>query len=111
MLSLSENERNWLEQYRQAINARHPGKVVRIAIFGSKARGDSHKYSDVDVLVIVNDDSVKLKMSLQKIGCKLASNSLVLPGIVVYPEAQWEELKRFGSAFHESVEHEAVAVQ
>lgn len=109
-LSLSENERKWLEQYRKAIDASHPGKVVRVALFGSKVRGDAHKYSDVDVLVIVNDDSVELKMSLQKIGCKLASNSLVLPGIVVYPEEKWDELKRSGSVFHESVEREAVAV-
>lgn len=110
MLSLSENEKNWLERYREAVDARHPGKVVRVALFGSKARGDAHKYSDVDVLVIVNDDSPRLKMSLQQIGCRLASTSLVLPGIVVYPEEKWSELKRLGSAFHESVEREAVAV-
>jgi len=110
MLSLNDAEQVWLEQYRRAIDAHHPGKVARVAVFGSKARGDAHQYSDVDVLIIVNDDSPQLKMSLQKIGCKLASTSLVLPGIVVYSKAQWEELNRLGSDFHATVEREAIAV-
>jgi len=110
MLSLNSAEQVWLAQYRQAVDAHHPGKVERVAVFGSKARGDAHQYSDVDVPVIVNDDSAQLKMSLQKLGCKLASTSLVLPGIIVYSKAQREELNRLGSDFHATVEHEAVAV-
>ena len=41
MLKLSADEQTWLDRYRQALKERHSGVVVRMVIYGSKARGDA----------------------------------------------------------------------
>lgn len=55
MLTLEPAEKVWLEEYRTAIRTRHPDVVARLLIYGSKARGDAHADSDIDVLLVVND--------------------------------------------------------
>lgn len=110
MLSLNEDEKNWLEQYQSAIESSHPNKVVRMAVFGSKARGDAGEKSDLDILLLVNDDSVDLRFSLQEIGYRLTQSLPIFPSIFVYPQVEWEALKEDGFPFQEAVEREAVAV-
>ena len=49
MLKLNPDEHTWLNEYRDALNERHAGVVVRMVIYGSKARGDARSDSDLDV--------------------------------------------------------------
>jgi len=43
-----------VEEFRRRILAELPGRVKDIILFGSKARGDAHSGSDIDLLVIVD---------------------------------------------------------
>ena len=54
-------ERQWLDELRDTILAQYQDAVQRVVLFGSKARGDWHEESDVDVLVIVRDAAVAKK--------------------------------------------------
>ena len=38
MLALHSEERVWLDEYRQALIEQRPGAVVRMLVYGSKAR-------------------------------------------------------------------------
>ena len=53
MLTLHPEEQTWLDEYRKALGERHPGTVLRMVVYGSKARGDAREDSDLDVLVVV----------------------------------------------------------
>ena len=61
MLQLTADEQAWLDSYRAALDKKHPGAVHEMLIYGSKARGQAHAESDVDVLLIVKDDAVELQ--------------------------------------------------
>ena len=50
--SLASNERKALNELKKKINEKYPG--TELILYGSKARGDYHKYSDLDVLVLIN---------------------------------------------------------
>jgi len=56
MLKLTQQEQAWLDDYRKAIEEKHPGVVHEMLIYGSKARGQPHAESDLDVLLIVKND-------------------------------------------------------
>ena len=75
-LALHPDERVWLAEYRQALNERHPGVVVRMVVYGSKARGDAHEDSDIDVLLIVKNEAADLKLPLRRIGYRLSATSV-----------------------------------
>ena len=110
MLTLEPAEQVWLDEYRTALRTRHPGVVARLVIYGSKARGDAHADSDIDVLLVVNDDAGHLKRPLRKIGYDLAAEGYAVPSIFAYTRQEWDDLKRRGYPFQQAVEREGVSV-
>ena len=109
-VKLTSEEQAWLDAYRKELEERHPGLVKRMLIYGSKARGEAHAESDLDVLLIVSNDAIGLKRELRRIGYLLATTSNILPSILVYTENEWESRKKSGSPFRQAVERDAVRV-
>lgn len=110
MLQLTDEEQAWLDAYREALTEQHPGAVQQMLIYGSKARGQAHAESDLDILLIVKDEAVGLKRELRWIGYLLAAKTDVLPSILAYTEKEWETRRRSGSTFRKAVERDAVRV-
>ena len=110
MLTLHPEEQTWLDEYRKALRERHPGTVLRMVIYGSKARGDAREDSDLDVLLVVRDGAGHLKLPLREIGYELAAVSWAVPSILAYTQEEWEDRKRRGFPFQQTVEHEGVSV-
>jgi predicted nucleotidyltransferase len=79
-------------------------------IYGSKARGQAHAESDLDLLLIVKDDAAELKRELRWIGYLLAAETDVFPSILAYTQEEWESRKHSGSSFRKAVERDAVRV-
>ena len=110
MLALQSEERVWLDEYRQALIARWPRAVARMLVYGSKARGDAYEDSDIDVLLVLNDETEPLKRPLRHIGYDLAATSHAVPSIMAYTQAEWEHLRVLRSAYREAVERDGVDV-
>ena len=110
MLMLHPEEQIWLDQYRKALIDRQPRVIVRMLVYGSKARGDAHEDSDIDVLLIVKNEAADLKRVLRRIGYRLSAKSYAVPSILAYTQEEWEQRKSIGSTFFENVEREAVRV-
>lgn len=110
MLKLTVEEQAWLDAYRDALNKQHPEAVKEMVVYGSKARGQAHADSDLDVLLIVKNDAAALKRDLRWIGYLLAAKTDVLPSILAYTEDEWESRRRSGSTFRKAVERDGVRV-
>ena len=110
MLMLHPEEQRWLDEYRKVLNERHPGTILRMVIYGSKARGDAREDSDLDVLLVVRDGTDHLKLPLREIGYELAAGSWAVPSIMAYTQAEWDRLKDLRSAYRESIERDGVTV-
>ena len=108
MLQLTADEHAWLEAYRDALNKQYPEAVQEVLIYGSKARGQAHADSDLDVLLIVKNRARGFKRELRWIGYLLAAKTDVLPSILAYTQEEWESRKRSGSSFRKAVERDAV---
>ena len=110
MLTLHFEERIWLDEYRQALIAERPGAVVRMLVYGSKARGDAHEDSDIDVLLVLKDEAEPLKRPLRHIGYDLAATSHAVPSIIACTQAEWERLGALRSGYREAIERDGVDV-
>jgi hypothetical protein len=53
-LNVSSAVRSTLEDARQTLQEIYGGRLRRIILFGSQARGDAHTDSDIDLLVVLD---------------------------------------------------------
>lgn len=109
-MKLTADEQAWLDAYRQALKEQYPGIVERMLIYGSKARGEDHPDSDLDVLLIVKNEANHLKRPLRRIGYELAATSDAVPSILAYTQDEWDSRRASGSPFQRAVERDAVPV-
>jgi predicted nucleotidyltransferase len=77
MLKLTTEEQAWLDAYRKALDKKHPGAVREILIYGSKARGQAHAESDLDVLVVLKDNvgALKKRTATNRLPCSCEHGS------------------------------------
>ncbi len=54
-MELTPAERRALSQLRAWLDHRFEGRVREVILYGSRARGEGHEYSDVDVLAVVDE--------------------------------------------------------
>ena len=109
-LHLTPDESSWLRAYRSLIRRRYPEAVTRMLVYGSKARGDAHADSDLDVLIIVRNDAADVKRELRGIGYDLAATSHAVPSILAYSLKEWQERSARGYPFQRAVERDGVSV-
>ena len=102
------DERSWLEAFRTAIKSKHADAVKDIVIYGSKARGDWHEDSDIDVLLIVANDAAEQRETLENLAYDLSVTADALPLLTTKTEAEWNG--EAGTAFHRAVERDGVSV-
>src|SRR5262247_190423 len=110
MMRLTADEQAWLDAYCQVLKEQYLSIVERLVIYGSKARGDDHPDSDLDVLLIVKNDAGHLKRLLRRVGYELAATSDAVPSILAYTQDEWESRRESGAPFQQAVERDAVAV-
>jgi predicted nucleotidyltransferase len=87
-LTISENERAAAVQAREVLTADLP--VSRVVLFGSRARGQGDRYSDIDLLVLTSCpvDS-KLRRDISDRLAEINLQSDVMLSSVVVSEEDW----------------------
>lgn len=56
---LKKREREAVEEFVSLVVQRMSGQVKELTLFGSRARGDYRRNSDIDVLVLLNREDLK----------------------------------------------------
>ncbi|NIT37366.1 MAG: nucleotidyltransferase domain-containing protein [candidate division Zixibacteria bacterium] len=82
--------------------------LVAIKLFGSKARGDHHRDSDVDILIVMRIKNLKKQDKIFEIlvDVELATDTILSP--IVYYLRQYQRSRKLGSPFIETVEEEGI---
>ncbi|MEW5766664.1 MAG: nucleotidyltransferase domain-containing protein [bacterium] len=68
---LNKTEEKALSEFRERLLREFASRIVLIKLYGSRARGERHWYSDVDVLVVVKRLTKKFKGKVLDIECEI----------------------------------------
>jgi len=105
---LAERDRRAIEAFVQRVCHAHPDRVQHIILFGSKARGDSHTHSDIDVLLIVSDEDWRFRHAISRTAADVSLAYDVLIGPRVVGQERWARMRRHRSTFFQNVQADGV---
>ena len=91
---LAPNEQAAIRRYITGIRERFPEDVLSVTMFGSKARGDASAESDIDLLVLVDEESREIRSELWRIASDVSLEHNVVLSVRVFARSRWAETRR-----------------
>ena len=106
--NLSEKDSQSLKYFSKRLKQSLPNQVAKLRLYGSKARGEAHRYSDTDVLIVLKCASQRNKNrvydakaeTVQKYGAVLSAH--------IMSQKEYAYEKKLPSLFMQFIEREAI---
>lgn len=109
---LASNERAALVALVDRLRQRYGDDLLRVVLFGSKARGDSDEESDIDVLVVVvrtpNDDYWQHRRQLSAIAGDLDLEYDVILSTLLMDEPEFTEMRRANLLLNRRIQQDGI---
>ncbi len=105
---LQSKEREAIEGFLARLWAHYPGRVFQAILFGSKARGDSHSESDIDILLIVDEDDWRFRHAVSNVASDVSLEYGVLIAPRVIGQERWQRMERERFSLYENVAQEGI---
>ncbi len=100
---LRPNEQNAVTEFLSLLQRDHATRVLQTVLFGSKARGDSGQWSDIDILIIVDQEDWRLSHAISNLAADVSLDYDVLIGPRVIGRERWERMKETRSGLYRNV--------
>jgi predicted nucleotidyltransferase len=109
---LTDIERSAVEDLKQRLEQVLGKNLIKVVLYGSKARGDPHRDSDIDILVFVHTYNAAVHEQVYDIDWEVfCANDFAVPiSVQVIDEEEWQKYEQCGSAFYWNVSGEGIAV-
>lgn len=104
MAGLTKKEKEALRLFKEKLVAEFGNRLDSTQLFGSKARGEATKHSDVDVLVVVRDATWQDRRTVSGITSDILLENEVFVSPKVFSPDQLKEFRSRRSMFWQSVE-------
>lgn len=106
--TLTIEERRAISEFVQLLKERFGSIIKDIILFGSKARGESDKYSDIDILIVLAKTSWEIKKGISELAAQENLKHNVIISTVRYDSATWDNPAVKISPFAKAVREEGV---
>lgn len=109
MVQLTEEEKLAIEKLYNSI--KDELQITKMILFGSKARGMSDEYSDIDLLIITNKEKTrKDRKRLSELSAEVNIDFGVALSCLYFDEQQWQTGEGINPFLKENIEKEGVEV-
>jgi hypothetical protein len=88
---MKPKEKRILETFKNMLEQRV--KLNKFALFGSRARGDAGRYSDMDVLVVVDELDILTENFISDCAWESGFGSGIVVMPVSYARSEWEGIE------------------
>jgi predicted nucleotidyltransferase len=108
---LTETEEKAVREFSRELRLFSGKNIKQILLFGSKARGDFNKESDIDLFILAGEVDSILKRQTAKIVNKLLLKYEVLISPRLIPEIRYAYQKRLETGFIKNVERDGIKIE
>ncbi len=110
-LKLLPKEKKAIREFIEAVRLAYGERIQRAALFGSKARGDWTKRSDIDILLIADDDKWSFRKDIWMIASSVELEYDLLLDIRVISARRWETMKAMQAGLYQNISRDAVPIR
>ncbi|MBM4043726.1 MAG: nucleotidyltransferase domain-containing protein [Planctomycetes bacterium] len=107
---LDDKEQLALREFRKALEKAFGNDLLEVKLFGSKARGDARKDSDLDVLVVISSGDWRMRDVVYGIVTDILLEGDVCISPKVISKAHYDRLREAESPFIGNVIRDGVPV-
>jgi predicted nucleotidyltransferase len=105
---LTEDEKKLIEKFKSNIEALLGADKVKLILFGSKARGDSDRHSDIDIAIIVKKLTKKQKNLILEEIAEFEFENIMPISTLILSEEEFKLLKKRERAIAYEIENEGI---
>jgi predicted nucleotidyltransferase len=108
---LSKAEKGAIEEVKNRLVKKYGDHLLLLILYGSKARGDSHEYSDIDLLAVVDQDSWEMRDKFFDETFEVMEKydlHTSLISTVVFDQREFEFEKEIRTNFYENLERDGI---
>lgn len=109
-MPLNKQEETALKQFKADLQQVLGNQLIELNLYGSKARGDDHPDSDVDVLVIVAGQDWRICDTVYDIATDILLQTNVCISPKVISESKFGQLREEGAAFIRNIDKDVIVV-
>lgn len=107
-VKLSKKEIQAIELLKEGLLGKFGGNLICIKLFGSRARGDTHAESDIDVLLIVKKRTKWFDNYVIDLICNILNEYGVYLETVTMTKKIYDNARKYQYPFVQNIEKEAV---
>jgi len=105
---LTPKEKLALREYLQRLRQEYGRDVLSVKLYGSKARGDHHADSDLDLLVRVGQDNRQLYADMYLIASDIELKYDLILGMMLVGPKHYDLMRKLGEPLYKNVQREGV---
>jgi predicted nucleotidyltransferase len=109
-MPLNKQEETALKQFKANLKQVLGSQLIELNLFGSKARGDDHHDSDIDVLVIVAGQDWRICDTVYDIATDILLQTNVCISPKVISESKFCQLREEGAPFIRNMDKDVIVV-
>ncbi len=101
-----------IAELKSRLPAQLHSQIKRVIVFGSRARGEEHPESDLDVAILVDTKSAEIEKTLEDIAYKIMWDNDFNPiiSLKVFSEKSFINAVQKGFSFYQNVNREGLTV-
>ena len=108
---LKHKEAAALQEFKDNILNKFAGKIKTILLYGSKARGDYHKESDIDVMILIDEGDFKVRDQIAGIAYDIFLKHEVLISPLVINTKEYRLLNRWQTSFFKNTKKDGIVIE
>ena len=105
---LQPNECQAVTRFLDLLQQHYSERVLQTVLFGSKARGDSRPLSDIDILIVIDQDDWRFSHAISTLAADVSLEYDVLIGPRVIGQERWERMKKQRFSLYRNVIAEGI---
>lgn len=110
LLHLSSHDRQAIRALIKDIHSQFGQNIIQLIFFGSKARGDGVEDSDIDLLLVTNQEDWEFRHEVLRRGARLSLEYGVLFNLFVVSKFRWNKMEQIRYPLYRTISNEGITL-